>query len=121
MAGDVAMLWSDPGTTAADRKQVVRLLVDRVVVHVRSDSERAEATISWKGGLTTCHEIVRSVSRYESLSGYDQLMDRIIELRRDGLTIKEVAARLNSEGSRPRGPAEDTRPRRSGSSSPIAG
>ncbi len=27
-------------------------------------------------------------------------MGRIVELRRDGLTIKEVAARLNSEGFR---------------------
>ena len=70
------------------------------MVHVRPDSERAEVTISWKGGLTTRHEIVRSVSRYESLSGYDRLMDRIVQSRRDGLTIKEVAAQLNSEGFR---------------------
>jgi DNA invertase Pin-like site-specific DNA recombinase len=100
LAGDVATLWRDPGTTAADRKQVVRLLVDRVVVHVRPDSERVEVTIAWQGGSTTGHEIVRSVSRYESSSTYDRLMGRIIELRGDGLTIKEVAARLNSEGFR---------------------
>jgi hypothetical protein len=100
LAGDVATLWSDPGTTAADRKQVVRLLVDRVVVHVRPDSERVEATISWLGGSTTGHEVVRSVSRYESLGNYDRLMGRIIELRGEGLTIKEVAAQLNSEGFR---------------------
>lgn len=100
VAADVETLWNDPGTTAVDRKEVVRLIVDRVVVHVRPDSERAEVTISWKGGLTTQHEIVRSVSRYESLSGYDRLMDRITRLRQDGLTIKEVAARLNSEGFR---------------------
>ena len=59
LTGDVATLWSDPGTTAANRKQVVRLLVDRVVVHVRPDSERVEVTISWLGGSTTGHEIVR--------------------------------------------------------------
>jgi DNA invertase Pin-like site-specific DNA recombinase len=100
LAGDVATLWSDPGTTAADRKQVVRLLVDRVVVHVRPDSERVEVTISWLGGSTTGHEVVRSVSRYESLGNYDRLMGRIIELRGEGLTIKEVAAQLNSEGFR---------------------
>jgi hypothetical protein len=100
LAGDVATLWNDPGTTAADRKPVVRLLVDRVVVHVRPDSERVEVTISWQGGSTTGHEVVRSVSRYESLGNYDRLMGRIIEFRGEGLTIKEVAARLNSEGFR---------------------
>ena len=99
-AADVTALWNDPGTTAADRKEVVRLIVDRVEVNVRPDSERTGVTVSWKGGLTTRHEIVRSVSRYESLSNYDRLIGRIIELRGEGLTIKEVAARLNSEGFR---------------------
>jgi len=100
VSGDVAALWNAPETTAADRKQVVRLLVERVVVHIRPDSQRVEVTISWRGGLMTHHEIVRSVSRYESLSDYDRLMDRVVELREDGLTIKEVAARLNDEGFR---------------------
>jgi hypothetical protein len=100
VAGDVATLWSATGTTAVDRKEVVRLLVDRVTVHVRPDSERAEVEISWKGGLTTRQEIVRSVSRYELLSIYDQLLERIERLRGDGLTIKEVASQLNSEGFR---------------------
>jgi len=100
VAGDVAVLWNAPETTAADRKQVVRLLVEGVVVHVRPDSEHAEVTISWKGGLTTHHAIVRSVSRYDSMGDYDRLMDRVVELRGAGLTIKEVAARLNSEGYR---------------------
>jgi hypothetical protein len=96
----VAVLWNAPETTSADRKQVVRLLVEGVVVHVRPDSERAEVTISWKGGLTTHHAIVRSVSRYDSMGDYARLMDRVVELRGAGLTIKEVAARLNSEGYR---------------------
>jgi hypothetical protein len=100
VSGDVAALWNAPETTAADRKQVVRLLVERVVVHIRPDSQRVEVTISWRGGLMTHHEIVRSVSRYESLGDYDRLMDRVFELREDGLTIKEVAARLNDEGFR---------------------
>jgi DNA invertase Pin-like site-specific DNA recombinase len=100
MASDVTLLWNAPQTTAVDRKEIVRLLVERVVVHVRPDSEQAEVEISWKGGLTTHHEIARSVSRYESLNGYDQLIDRIVQLRCDGLTIKEVALQLNKEGYR---------------------
>jgi Recombinase len=100
VSGDATALWNAPETTAADRKQVVRLLIERVVVHIRPDSQRVEVTISWRGGLMTHYEIERSVSRYESLSDYDRLMDRVFELREDGLTIKEVAARLNDEGFR---------------------
>jgi hypothetical protein len=43
------------------------------------------------------HEIVRSVSRYESLGEYDRMMDRIVKLRRDGLTIRELAVQLARE------------------------
>jgi len=48
----------------------------------------------------TRHEIVRPVSRYELLGSYDQLMNRIIEMRQEGQTIKRIAAQLNAEGYR---------------------
>ncbi len=70
------------------------------MVDVRANSERAEVAITWRGGQTTHHEIVRSVSRYESLGDYDRMMDRIVQLRREGLTIKELAAQLTREGYR---------------------
>ena len=67
LSSDLPTLWNAPETTAADRKEIIRLVVERVVVHVRADSECAEVVISWRGGVTTRHEIVRPVSRYESL------------------------------------------------------
>jgi Recombinase len=56
--------------------------------------------LTWRGGQTTSHEIIRSVSRYESLGVYDRMMDRIVQLRREGQTIKELAAHLTREGYR---------------------
>ena len=100
LSGDLPTLWNAPGTTAADRKEIIRLVVERVVVHVRADSERGEVVISWRGGATTRHEIVRPVSRYESLGSYDQLMNRIIEMRQEGQTIQQIAEQLNAEGYR---------------------
>src|SRR5271157_2520928 len=98
LSSDLPTLWNAPETTAADRKEIIRLVVDRVVVHVQADSECAEAVIWWRGGVTTRHEIVRPVSRYESLGHYDQLINRIVELRQEGRTIKQIAAQLNGEG-----------------------
>jgi DNA invertase Pin-like site-specific DNA recombinase len=100
LAGDIPALWNSPQTPAADRKEIVRLLVERVVVHVRADSERTVVDIVWRGGITTSHAIVRSVSRYESLSDYRKLLARIGQLRHDGLTIARVAMQLNKEGYR---------------------
>jgi hypothetical protein len=98
LTSDLPALWHAPGTTAADRKEIIRLVVNHVEVHVRAGSECGEVVIWWQGGVTTRHEIIRTVARYESLSRYDQLMDRIIEMRQQGKTINQIAARLNVEG-----------------------
>jgi exonuclease VII large subunit len=100
LAADIPTLWNACLTTNADRKEIVRLLVERVVVQVRADSERTEVLISWRGGPTTRHDMDRSVARYESLSGYPQLLARIQSLRRQGQTIAQVASQLNKEGFR---------------------
>ena len=55
LAADLPALWHSPQTTAADRKEIVRLLVERVVVHVQADTEHATVDIAWRGGLTTSH------------------------------------------------------------------
>lgn len=100
LASDIPTLWHSSGTTAAERKEIVRLLVERVVVHVSADSEQTSVEIAWRGGLTTNHKVVRSVSRYESLSDYPKLLKRIGQLRKDGFTIAQVATQLNKEGYR---------------------
>ena len=74
------------------------MVVQHVEVHVRAETECGEVVISWRGGVMTRHEIVRPVSRYESLGSYDQLMNRIIEMRQEGHTIKQIAVQLNAEG-----------------------
>jgi DNA invertase Pin-like site-specific DNA recombinase len=100
VAADIPTLWHAPETTATDRKEIIRLLTERIEVDVRANTERAGVAITWRGSQTTHHEIVRSVSRYESLGEYDRMMDRIVQLRREGLTIKELAAQLTREGYR---------------------
>jgi len=100
LSADIPALWHAPETTARDRKEIIRFLTERIVVEVHSQSERAEVTITWRGGQTGRHSIVRTVSRYESLAEYDRMMDRIVQLRREGVTIKELAARLTREGYR---------------------
>ena len=100
LSSDLPTLWNAPGTTAADRKEIIRLVVERAEVHVRAETERGEVVITWRGGVTTRHEIIRTVSRYESLGRYDQLITRIIEMRQEGQAIEQIAARLNAEGDR---------------------
>jgi len=98
LSSDIPALWNAPATTNVDRKQIVRCLVERVTVHVRSDSEYAGVTIHWAGGYESRHEIVRPVQRYEHLRDLEPLLDRAQELRESGQTIRQIAERLNAEG-----------------------
>jgi DNA invertase Pin-like site-specific DNA recombinase len=101
LARDLPALWQAPRTTAADRQRLVRLLVEEVVVAVQGDSERVDVTIRWAGGVSSRHAVVRPVRRYEQLADSARLLNRIDELREDGLTGAAIAVRLNEEGFRP--------------------
>ncbi len=101
LSRDIPALWHAPGTTAADRKEIIRLLVERVVVQVRNDSEEVEATIQWRGGSTSHHTIVRPVGRYEHLRGYDRLVEHLVRWRGEGYSAGQIAAKLQAAGFRP--------------------
>jgi DNA invertase Pin-like site-specific DNA recombinase len=95
LARDIPTLWRAPATTNSDRKQIIRLLVERVVVHVQCDSECVLATIHWKGGYQSRHEFTRAVAHYGQLHDFDQLIQRVLDLRGAGRTASEIADVLN--------------------------
>jgi DNA invertase Pin-like site-specific DNA recombinase/transposase-like protein len=101
LAQNVPSLWNAAETTAADRKRIVRCLVERVVVVVDRASEGNDVTIVWKGGLTTQHRLARPVNRFEHLKDYQRLIERVQELHRAGLHRGAIAAQLNAEGLAP--------------------
>jgi len=101
LASDLPSLWHAAGTTHQDRKEIVRHLVERVVVHVKKDSEYVDVTIHWHGGFSSQHEVVRPVQFYEQLRDFDKLMERIVALRHEGCTAAQIADYLNREGFNP--------------------
>lgn len=101
LAADLPALWDAPTTTDADRKAIIRQLVERVTVAVQGESERVAVTITWAGGAQTADEIVRPVARLEQLSYYPQLVERLQVLAADGASAATIAQRLNDEGFRP--------------------
>jgi hypothetical protein len=101
LASDIPALWHAASTSNADRKQIIRFLVERVTVQVRCDSELVDVTIRWAGGYESQHEIVRPVATYAQLSDYERLLTRLYELRDAGRMASEIAATLNAEGFHP--------------------
>ncbi|MCG8448378.1 MAG: recombinase family protein [Pirellulales bacterium] len=98
---DISTLWHAEETSNADRKEIIRCLVDHVIVHVRRDSEYVDATIRWQGGYASVHELVRPVRSYAQLRDSEALMSRLVELRQQSCTAQQIANCLNAEGFKP--------------------
>lgn len=98
LAADLPGLWSSATTTGADRRAIVRLLIEQVELTRLGDSERVGAAIYWRGGTVTRHEIRQGLRTYRSLGGLTKLRVRILELRGAGQTADAIADILNREG-----------------------
>ena len=101
LGDDIPALWQSPFTTAAERQQIARYLIERVVVTAPSDSEVADVAVHWAGGYVSRRHLLRPVARYEQLRDYQPLSRRILELRELGRTSAQIAAQLNTEGWHP--------------------
>jgi uncharacterized protein YndB with AHSA1/START domain len=101
LAEDLPALWHAPTTTDADRKAVLRQILDRVEVKVEGKTEWVEAVLHWAGGRQTYTRLRRPVARLDETSTYRELCERVTALKTAGLNASEIAAALNAEGWRP--------------------
>src|SRR5206468_358125 len=101
LAGEVPALWRAPTTTPADRRQVVRLLVDRVVLTVDPGDDRVAVRVEWAGGAVRERMTYRAVQGYRNQQSWSALAARLAELHGRGEAPKAIAAALDREGFRP--------------------
>jgi DNA invertase Pin-like site-specific DNA recombinase len=101
LAADLPAVWNAPTTTGADRKQLIRHLIEQVRITVLGASEKVDVEVTWVGGHRTAAQITRPVACLTQLSYYPQLAARARELAADGCTTAQIAERLNAEGFRP--------------------
>lgn len=96
---NIATLWNNHAVIQ-DRKEITRLMINRVLVHVHDDSERVTVILHWNGGFESCHQLTRLVSKFEQLENYEQLLERALKLTLQGMRSPTVANTLEQEGYR---------------------
>jgi DNA invertase Pin-like site-specific DNA recombinase len=101
LASDLPRVWHAVSTTQADRKELLRILIEDITVSVAGDSELVDVTVTWAGGHQTSGQAVRPVARLNQLSYYPALLARVTELTESGRTNQQIADVLNTEGFRP--------------------
>ena len=55
---DVDRVWDAPSTTDRDRKELLRTLVEEVILGVIREEENAHVVMRWRGGLTTEFDVL---------------------------------------------------------------
>ncbi len=101
LAEEVPALWQSPTTTPADRRQLARLLLERVVLHVDPGEDRVAVRLEWAGGAVREATIQRAVNGYREQRDWPRLVARLTALHRRGFSPAEIATALNRGGFRP--------------------
>ncbi len=68
LAMDVPALWIASTTTSGDRKEIIRQLVEQVIVDVQGRSEQVNVRLEWIGGRYTEGAVIRPVGQLSQLS-----------------------------------------------------
>ncbi len=104
LAQDLPALWQSPRTALTDKRQVVRLLVQRAVVWAPASSQEMKVQLHWAGGTITEHQIQRPVHTWAHVTDSVALLERIRQRQAAGRTSRQIAEELNAAWQRtPRG------------------
>ena len=101
LAVEVPAHWQASTTAAADRRQIARLLIDRVVLAVAAGDDRVAVRVEWAGGEVRERTICRDVQGYEHQQSWSILSARLAELHGRGETPEGIAAAPEGAGFRP--------------------
>ena len=99
LAMRLPQIWADPATIDAQRKALLRCLVDKVVLD-RGEHDVARIRIVWRGGAVSDLEVKLRVNAVTKLTRGTEMRDRALDLARDGTPDDEIASILSGEGHR---------------------
>ncbi|MBK1720273.1 recombinase family protein [Thiocystis violacea] len=98
LAEDVPHLWHAPTTTPADRKRLLRLVVQSVVVDAKAEPGCIRYRIVWQTGAASNDVVRRNVQSYREYPRREELQSRVQMLSAVQKTDADIAVALNAEG-----------------------
>ncbi len=98
LGSDLGRVWSAPTTTDRDRKQLLRTLIEEVILDLAREERRATLTLRWRGGALT--ELAVPLPKPQPAIRTDEdtiaLIERLAAHYDDG----KIAGILNRQGRR---------------------
>jgi hypothetical protein len=95
LGADVERAWNSPGATAVTRKQIIRTLVDEIVVRVQDDA--LDLVVRWQGGDHTILRVAKNHVGQHRWSTEADVVELVSVLARQ-MPDQAIAAVLNRAG-----------------------
>ena len=95
---DLPAVWYAASTTAADRKQILRFVIQEVIVDQKRVQGKVWFQINWQTGAVTEHWYKRCVRSYDEHPDLAEIEQRIRDLHGQQKLDDEIAAILTEEG-----------------------
>jgi DNA invertase Pin-like site-specific DNA recombinase len=92
-------LWHSGQLTPAQQKQLLRTLIQRVIV-TRPTPDTFQAKVVWLSGAVTPLTIHPPILRQSDMANYDQFVQKILTLGAQGYSNPQIARRLTRAGFR---------------------
>jgi DNA invertase Pin-like site-specific DNA recombinase len=92
-------LWEQKLLKTSQKKALLRTLIDKVVLQ-RTDTDKVGVRVVWRGGADTTAEVRVPVASFTRLADFEEILEMIGRLTREGQPDGQIAATLNAHGHR---------------------
>jgi DNA invertase Pin-like site-specific DNA recombinase len=96
LGSDLGRVWSAPTTTDRDRKQLLRCLIEEVLIDTAPEQHRVSLTIRWRGGMLSEHVVI--LRRYQPKIRTDEDTVSLLERLAVHYDDATIAGILNRQG-----------------------
>jgi DNA invertase Pin-like site-specific DNA recombinase len=104
LARDLPAVWHSPLTGVTEKRRVVRLLLERVVVWAPALSQEVTVHLHWSVGTVTEHRVMRPVGAWARVASAAAMREQAQAWRAAGWPSRRIAEELNAADYRtPRG------------------
>jgi DNA invertase Pin-like site-specific DNA recombinase len=104
LARNLPAVWRSPQTGVAEKRRIIRMLLERVVVWAPASSQEATIHLHWSLGTVSEHRMTRPVRSWDQLASTAEVRQLVEAWRAAGWPSRRMAAELNAAGYQtPRG------------------
>jgi hypothetical protein len=100
LAGNLPTIWHAAGNGVAEKRRIIRSLLERVVVWAPGSSQEVTVHLHWVLGTVTEHRLKRSVGSWRQVADAAELRRQLEAWQAAGWSSRRMAAELNAAGYR---------------------